>query len=303
MTGGSGMEDDLDQALAFGARGPEVTALQMALSRLDYPVGAIDGVFGTLTRGALLSFQADNALPTTGAADSVTLRVLGTAGKRPLDPARTGAEEKDVAEDGSRIILNAGRSRLLATLSSIFGALGIGNSAIVNAAGGSAVRATTAPEKVTAFLREVEALSGATAAIPVERAKEFAAKAGALREALTQGSVSPEALQLLEQLRRLVPQDLLTKNPDLKRFFESVDTVVQTKPAMTTIFDILPTFFANDTVLQTLGKGIAAVAGSTLPGFGGSLAVLGIGLASRLFANSIASARVEDHRRGLTISR
>lgn len=292
----------MDVPLSFGSQGAAVTALQTALVALNYPLGKVDGYFGTLTRGALLAFQGDNDLATTGVADGATLRALNGASRRPLQPKRTGATEEVLEEQGSRIVTNARRSRILAWASSALGMLGIGNSAIINATGTSPAKGAALPEQLASLLREVESLATATA-IPLDRGKDLAKKALDLRETLSGTRLTPEALQLADQAKRLIPPDILARYPDLKRVFDGVDMAQSAKPGMTTIFDILPTFFANDTVLQMIAKGAAAVAGSTLPGFGGSVAVLGIGLAARYFANTIASARVEDHKLGLNLSR
>ena len=64
--------------LSFGARGPQVKALQEALADLDYPVGNKDGTFGGLTRAAVLAFQADNGLITNGEVDQRTWEAMST---------------------------------------------------------------------------------------------------------------------------------------------------------------------------------------------------------------------------------
>ena len=63
-------------ALAFGSRGDRVTQLQNALKQRGYAVGDVDGIYGTLTRDAVTSFQRDANLPATGIADDKTTTAL-----------------------------------------------------------------------------------------------------------------------------------------------------------------------------------------------------------------------------------
>jgi uncharacterized protein (TIGR02594 family) len=72
------------EELAEGSIGPEVRALQEALTRRGFQVGPIDGEFGPLTRAAVVSFQTVQGLPATGSADESTLRALGIA--QPITP-------------------------------------------------------------------------------------------------------------------------------------------------------------------------------------------------------------------------
>jgi len=85
---GAGAPADMDagsrgaratEELAEGSTGPEVRALQEALSRRGFQVGPIDGEFGPLTRAAVVSFQTVQGLPATGTADESTLRALAIA--------------------------------------------------------------------------------------------------------------------------------------------------------------------------------------------------------------------------------
>ncbi|MFO1110154.1 MAG: TIGR02594 family protein [Bradyrhizobium sp.] len=67
------------EALANGATGPQVVALQQALVDAGLQPGAIDGEFGPLTATAVSNFQSMKGLPVTGVADANTLRNLGLA--------------------------------------------------------------------------------------------------------------------------------------------------------------------------------------------------------------------------------
>ncbi|MGN0457045.1 MAG: spore cortex-lytic enzyme [Acutalibacteraceae bacterium] len=60
-----------------GSRGDEVTAIQTKLRESGYYNGKIDGVFGSGTKNALISFQKDNGLAADGIAGTKTLQALG----------------------------------------------------------------------------------------------------------------------------------------------------------------------------------------------------------------------------------
>ncbi len=71
-----------DDELSEGDRGPEVRALQEQLRAAGHDV-KVDGVFGPVTRAALMSFQASHALLATGILDDATQASL--AGKDEQD--------------------------------------------------------------------------------------------------------------------------------------------------------------------------------------------------------------------------
>lgn len=295
------LEDDMSRPLQQGdVDMVRVKALQQRLVDLGYKLGKIDGKFGKLTTGALLSFQNENGLATTGILDEATERALRTAGHRSLDGERVTASEADLAEAGSRIVVDAGRSRILNWITGTLGGLGVANSAVMNAAGTAAARTGAVPDGLLPFLSDVQKLNSTSPASEFTRLSGIAQNLTAQFNAPT---LPPELVQLAQQLRRALPPDLLSKNPDIVQAFDAIArTGVRPPQQMTTVLDILPGFFANDTVLQTVMKGVAATGASILPGFGGSLAVLGLGLAGRYFANRIAAARVEDHREGGNIN-
>ncbi|MBX9746580.1 MAG: peptidoglycan-binding protein [Hyphomonadaceae bacterium] len=68
-----------DPTLRSGAVGERVRALQQDLADLGYPVGRIDSVFGPATRRALINFQEERRLPTTGVVDPATRAALDAA--------------------------------------------------------------------------------------------------------------------------------------------------------------------------------------------------------------------------------
>lgn len=114
-------------ALREGDSGAMVIALQTALKALHYPPGDIDGQFGPLTRDAVLSFQANNMLMTTGIADAATLGALAKGKPRMLSYERMTASEDDLAKKGSRVIYNSGWNRWMGIATGILGALGLGD--------------------------------------------------------------------------------------------------------------------------------------------------------------------------------
>jgi peptidoglycan hydrolase-like protein with peptidoglycan-binding domain len=293
-------ESGVGDFLQIGMSGKRVTDLQQDLVRLGYGVGDVDGKFGTLTRGALLEFQADNDVPATGIVDPATQRAFEMPVERPLAPARTEATEQDLANRGSRIIKDAGMGRIASWITAAFGALGIGNSAVVNAVG------TTGPggqagNALLPFLVDVQRLSEAGRATTAELAR-LAGEAKTLREGLGSG-LSPEAVQTVQQIRGLLPQEFVARFPELRQFLDAVNGAAVAKPAASNVFELLagnlPAGGALHSVVQVLGT----VGTSMIPGFGGSVAVLGLGLLGRHLANRIAAARLDDHRTGMNIAR
>lgn len=61
----------------YGSSGNEVIQIQQKLSNLGYYNGAIDGVYGTQTKNAVIQFQKDCGLTVDGIAGSKTLTYLG----------------------------------------------------------------------------------------------------------------------------------------------------------------------------------------------------------------------------------
>ncbi len=272
-----------------------VSALQMALKKLGYELGAVNGCFGTLTQGALLSFQADNNLPKSGELDAVTQAMLDKGPMRPLSRERTSATEADVIAAGSSTVRNAVSSRIMSWITAGFGALGIGNSAVINAG-------SPAPQPAGALLSLLDEVSKLGAGTPTtETLKRLAEVARGMKDAAASGA-PPELLQALLKLKSSLPADALAGVPEIDRVIGVLTRAVGLKPGgMGTIFDILPGFFADGTIPQTIMKGVALTASSTLPGFAGSAALVVAGLAGRMLANRIAEARVNDHREGKNI--
>ncbi|MGY8680474.1 glycoside hydrolase domain-containing protein [Bradyrhizobium sp. UFLA05-153] len=277
------------------------TFVQQQLQRLNYPPGAIDGDYGPLTRAALLAFQADNNLPLTGVADAATAAAFETARPRALDPARVRATADDLREMGSVTVKQADHTKTAGWIASILGVLGIGNSGIVemaNSAGAPVTPPPTGqlPQGLFKFLGDLQVfLSSGQPADKLEPIKEGLRQ---LQAVDLKSLITPENANVLQQLKALIPPDVLTKNPDLSKVLQLADIARQARPQLQTVFDMLPSFFTDGTALQVLAKGAAVAASSMIPGFGGSLAALGIGLAANYFGNKIIQARVADHQTG-----
>lgn len=62
---------------AIGSSGSEVTQIQTRLKEWGYYDGAVDGIFGTQTRNAVIKFQKANGLVDDGIAGSKTLAAIG----------------------------------------------------------------------------------------------------------------------------------------------------------------------------------------------------------------------------------
>lgn len=64
------------ETLAFGSVGPNVKLIQSLLNKIGYNAGPIDGVFGSLTRQAVISFQRNNGLSPDGVVGPATWSVF-----------------------------------------------------------------------------------------------------------------------------------------------------------------------------------------------------------------------------------
>lgn len=65
-----------DRLLSKGSNGPEVTELQKRLAQLGYPVGPLDGKFGSKTQTAVRKFQQEHGLKMDGLAETTTIKEL-----------------------------------------------------------------------------------------------------------------------------------------------------------------------------------------------------------------------------------
>lgn len=71
------------KTLRKGASGDEVRELQTMLAACGYDVGAVDGVFGSATEGAVRAFQTAKGLTVDGICGTATWAALDTAQKQP----------------------------------------------------------------------------------------------------------------------------------------------------------------------------------------------------------------------------
>lgn len=85
--GGDVDDGDADGLLQRGDRGSDVLGLQSSLASLNYWVGPVDGIYGTLTRQAVLAFQKVNGLSPDG--------IVGPATRRALRDPRTPRVRSD----------------------------------------------------------------------------------------------------------------------------------------------------------------------------------------------------------------
>lgn len=64
----------------MGSRSQEVKDIQRVLKSKGYYSGNVDGIFGTKTKNAVISFQKDNSLKADGIVGAKTLKALGLSG-------------------------------------------------------------------------------------------------------------------------------------------------------------------------------------------------------------------------------
>jgi hypothetical protein len=258
---GPGMTEQF--LLTIGDRGENVRALQKMLADLNYAVGELDGIFGPLTRQAVAAFQADNKLPMTGMVDPDTLTQLGQASKRPFLGKRPGATAQDLREMGSHMIWYGDKTRLVGILSSILGALGLSNSALVN----------------------------------ILNSAQTATSVGATKVPGTGAAMSPDLAQAVSVLLNAGFRQKL-ENAGWGSLVEQVDAMRPfAKGAVNNVFEALSQGYSGDT-LGTVAGWLSVLANTLLPGFGGSLAALGIGAAGMVLGNRIINRRVQEHQDG-----
>lgn len=116
----------VDRILRFTTpmmRGDDVLKLQQILSKKNYSLGAIDGIFGRLTEAAVTNFQIDNGIDADGKVGPQTWNYLKkfeifpkskeipkldfSLGKRkPQPPEVTRLGEWSIREEGNNVILS-----------------------------------------------------------------------------------------------------------------------------------------------------------------------------------------------------
>ncbi|HET7628695.1 MAG TPA: peptidoglycan-binding protein [Bacillales bacterium] len=94
-----------NQLLKMGDRGADVKTLQTKLRSLNYYWDALDGIFGSHTRAAVISYQRDHGLAVDGIAGPQTLTSLfpGQANSSYLDYGDRGASVSDLQQQLKRL--------------------------------------------------------------------------------------------------------------------------------------------------------------------------------------------------------
>ena len=321
--GSSKQTDTPSPALAIGATGPLVTALQTMLKNAGYDLGAVDGKFGTLTRAALLAFQADNNITPTGVADAETYNALGHPVERPLSDQRVSATANEVLKLGSRTVWDGKTTNLVGWIASVLGGLGIMNSggvAIANSAKSSGAAATQTATQVpsattgtgggvfdlTQAIVHLQNLANTKTPIPVAslstQLQDVIKQLSDLKITDLNSLLTPENAALLQKLKTILAQSGDTTSGAAVLINQLINlqsaAVHAAQPTINTVFDLLP----PDT-LGALTPVVATVANSVLPGFGGAIATLAIGLATQALGNRAVAARVDDHRTAANVNR
>ncbi|NKM06061.1 hypothetical protein GFM29_19955 [Rhizobium leguminosarum bv. viciae] len=269
--------------MKFGDEGENVRGLQQMLKTAGYSVGDIDGRFGSLTRGAVTAFQADNGIKITGIADDQTMSRLNRGPPRPLDRARLSATEDDLSKLGSTTVLEAKRTKLLGWITGAIGLMGIGNSAVVNSAGSTS---TVAPG-LESFLTNLQS---------------FLANPALLTNPVQLDQLRQNAVSISDALKALKGSDLPSVIQQLQPLLSDV-VPAHTLQTTRTVFDLVTPIFQGSPNLEPVAQGLASIAASFIPGFGGSVASLAIGVLAHYFGSKISQARVQEHRDGSNLNR
>lgn len=247
--------------IRFGDRGTPVVAIQRMLNDKNYHVGAVDGVFGNLTRTQVLGFQADNGLPTTGIIDATTFAAFASAPTRPIDAKRATATATDLRNEGSRTILGLDRIGLTSLIPIVLGALGLAKSA-------AGTIATTAAQN-----------SGA------------AASAG--------GALPEGASGILGQAMVVVKGGMgLCSDATATAASDKVAALCQDVAQLKTLLGQLQS--GADPLTALLGDNgalVSTLVSTLVPGgAAGSIVAVAAGVFIRMFVSGAVAARVEDHR-------
>ncbi len=97
-----------DDTSEIGDRGALIEGYQKRLAELGYAVGAVDGIYGSLLRSAVLTFQAENGLVTDGKIGPLTRAALNKPDAKPLPLGdRTKATGDDLAKAGSGTVIDS----------------------------------------------------------------------------------------------------------------------------------------------------------------------------------------------------
>lgn len=112
----------------------ELSDLKLAQQRLvdlNYPLGAVDGISGPLTRSAIRDFQDANGLPVNGMLDTATKEALLSpdAKVRPVSDARAALTASDLKDAGSQIIAGTDQVKVGAIGGAVATVAGVSNQA------------------------------------------------------------------------------------------------------------------------------------------------------------------------------
>ncbi len=103
-----GLIGSTDDVLEPGEHGQDVLQAQERLCALGYVLGACDGIYGRLTRDAVLSFQAENGLVSDGKIGPQTRGALFSADAKPRNAGdRATASIGDLTAKGSETVKSA----------------------------------------------------------------------------------------------------------------------------------------------------------------------------------------------------
>ncbi len=90
-TASAGFQADVPAAIRQGSTGEEVRTMQRKLKNWGYYDGAVDGIFGSATRKAVVYFQKKNGLTADGIVGPKTLAALGMAASSGSGGAQSNA--------------------------------------------------------------------------------------------------------------------------------------------------------------------------------------------------------------------
>ena len=122
-----------DLTLKIGSEGAKVKAAQTRLKELGYPVGGVDGIYGSQTRVAALGFQAENGLRPTGFLAPADVKMLNRAKAKSMPRAeREETTAKELMTAGSATVSYTRRGKSFLTW---FGIPAIGSIALDDGGG------------------------------------------------------------------------------------------------------------------------------------------------------------------------
>lgn len=82
--------------IQYGSRGNDVKVIQTKLKSWGYYSGSVDGVFGSGTKSAVISFQKSNGLTADGVVGTQTLKAMGISTSGASSSGQNSTSENDV---------------------------------------------------------------------------------------------------------------------------------------------------------------------------------------------------------------